>query len=605
VNVVVDGMHINSGGPNGMDPALSYIPRSQLQSLEVVRGIAPVSSGTESIGGTIIAHSKLGEFGSKDIFENKLNFVLGVADVNTSNTGNLLINRANKNHRFHAFGISEKAKNTKIPGGVIKPSGYQRRNFGIGYGFRHDNNHEISFNFRRNSTESAGTPALPMDIDYIKTDLVDLEYNGNIGNKAVHAKLYHSDVEHEMSNFRLRQPVSATKTRLNQASSDGLGYRFDMTFDFLRGDLMLGVDGHFDGHQSTIIDPVNNKTFKVKNFNDVERNVIGLFVEWEGQVAELTKLQFGTRFNQVKSNAGTVYHSMAGMMAAIKTLQNRFNDANKNQTDNNVDAVLKLSHGFSKQLSISLDAGLKSRAPSYQERYLWMPLQSTNGLADGHNYVGNITLKSEKAKELGVGLNWKNRNNYVAPQLFYRKVDDFIQGTPATDAVVKMVSTSNGDANPLQWDNVNAIFYGLDMDWGMKLNSDWRIDGVISYVRGERDDISDNLYRIAPLNGTTSIQRVKAGTKMGVEVVAYAQQNKVSVTNDEKQSGGYSYFNLFGSTHLMKNVELSGGIGNIFNKAYASHTAGTNRVADSGVVLGKRIPGAGRNYYLTLSYQLK
>ena len=98
VNVVVDGMHINSGGPNGMDPALSYIPRSQLQSLEVVRGIAPVSSGTESIGGTIIAHSKLGEFGSKDIFENKLNFVLGVADVNTSNTGNLLINRANKNH---------------------------------------------------------------------------------------------------------------------------------------------------------------------------------------------------------------------------------------------------------------------------------------------------------------------------------------------------------------------------------------------------------------------------------------------------------------------------------------------------------------------------
>jgi iron complex outermembrane receptor protein len=39
VNTLVDGMHISTGGPNGMDPPLSFIPRSQLDSLTVVRGL--------------------------------------------------------------------------------------------------------------------------------------------------------------------------------------------------------------------------------------------------------------------------------------------------------------------------------------------------------------------------------------------------------------------------------------------------------------------------------------------------------------------------------------------------------------------------------------
>ena len=42
---------------------------------------------------------------------------------------------------------------------------------------------------------------------------------------------------------------------------------------------------------------------------------------------------------------------------------------------------------------------MKTRAPSYQQLYLWVPLQATNGLADGHNYVGDINLDSEKAYE--------------------------------------------------------------------------------------------------------------------------------------------------------------------------------------------------------------
>ena len=87
VNVMVNGIRINTGGPNGMDPALSYIPRSQLQSLEVIRGIAPVSSGAETIGGTITATSRSGEFGSGDRLAPSIEISGGGATVNGSGSG--------------------------------------------------------------------------------------------------------------------------------------------------------------------------------------------------------------------------------------------------------------------------------------------------------------------------------------------------------------------------------------------------------------------------------------------------------------------------------------------------------------------------------------
>lgn len=69
VNKLIDGIKISSGGPNAMDAPLSYIPRAQLESLEVVRGLAPVSSGNETIGGTLSARSQVSQFADSDDFQ--------------------------------------------------------------------------------------------------------------------------------------------------------------------------------------------------------------------------------------------------------------------------------------------------------------------------------------------------------------------------------------------------------------------------------------------------------------------------------------------------------------------------------------------------------
>jgi iron complex outermembrane receptor protein len=260
-------------------------------------------------------------------------------------------------------------------------------------------------------------------------------------------------------------------------------------------------------------------------------------------------------------------------------------------------------HPAGTQANLILEAGYKTRSPSYQERYLWLPLQATNGLADGNNYVGDINLDPEKAWEVGLGLDWYGARAYVEPRVFYRKVDDYIQGTPATDPVVIAVSTMGGDPTPLQFSNVDARLYGADADWGVTLTDNWSLDGVVSYVRGERDDIHDNLYRIAPLNGSASVTYRRNRWWASLEGVVYAKQDKVSKTNNEKKTDGYQLLNLRGGIEIAQNLFINAGVENIFDSSARNHLAGINRVAESDVGLGKRLPGPGRNYFATLEYR--
>ncbi len=62
LRIKVDGMDLISACGNHMNPALSYIDPSKSESIQVFSGLAPVSSGGDSIGGTILVDSAAPEF---------------------------------------------------------------------------------------------------------------------------------------------------------------------------------------------------------------------------------------------------------------------------------------------------------------------------------------------------------------------------------------------------------------------------------------------------------------------------------------------------------------------------------------------------------------
>lgn len=601
VNVNIDGINIGNACSNNMDAPLHYMPRAFVESVEVIRGIAPVSSGLETIGGTVVADSRLSRFTDGDAFELHGNVNAGGQSVDDGFAASGLVSVANSRHRLHVGANREEGDDREFGDGTIVPTSYERTAFDTGYGFR-GGAHELAFDYRRNDTGPTGTPALPMDDIYSDANLFRSRYDGRIGAVDMLGKLYYTDIDHRMSNYELRAAMPGRR-RFTLASSNALGYQAEAMVALAGGNLKLGADGHLLDYRADIGDP-DNPMFFLRNFNDLERDRYGAYAEWTAPSTGRIGGLIGLRWTHVAMDAGRVDASMAMMMPALATLRDRFNASDRSVDDDNIDAVAIAEYRFSDATTLELGVAHKTRSPANQERYLWSPLEATGGLSDGNLYVGDVDLDPEHAWQLELGLDWRAKRVYLTPRAFYHHVDDYIQGVPATDPIEVMVATMNGDATPLKYANVDARLWGVDANWGVQLTDAWFIDGVVSWVRGERRDIDDDLFRIAPLNALVDLGYRRPRWSATAEGVFYAPQNDVSATNGERASDGYALLNLY-AQYLLPDLGLSvsAGIENVLDRTYRPHLNGINRVLASDVAPGTRLPGDGVNAFVQVAWR--
>ena len=397
---------------------------------------------------------------------------------------------------------------------------------------------------------------------------------------------------------------------------------------FSLGEIAFGVDGYLATHDSVISNP-SDAMFEVVNFNNVQDDRFGIFTEWQNQYGQ-TDVQFGVRVKHAIANADEVNTSMANMPMAGMTpnmedkhsgmgnmngmpsmaelardLEDDFNNADRKISDTNVDIALSTQTQLSESLSLYIGAGVKSRAPSYQERYLWTPMESTGGLADGHTYIGDINLESETAYQGDLGLTWQSSDFMIAPHIFYQNIDNYIQGTPMgmEDSSAKMMaSMMSGDDNPLKFSNVDAKLYGADVNWYYNITDNFQLSGIASYVKGERRDIDDNLYRIAPLNGQISFSYHDENIITNLTLVAVAAQDDVSAMNTEQATSGYGLVNIDVEYFVTSEVTLRGGVDNLFDREYKNHLGGYNRVKEVGTPVMTRLPSEGLSAWIEATY---
>jgi iron complex outermembrane receptor protein len=243
------------------------------------------------------------------------------------------------------------------------------------------------------------------------------------------------------------------------------------------------------------------------------------------------------------------------------------------------------------------------------ERFAWLPTEASFGLADGNIYVGNQALRPEVAWIAEAGFDWQGDWVTLRPTLYFRRIDDFIQGTPfdATPGVinspVEMVANMNGDPTPLMFRNTDAELYGADLDFIARPLASLELAGTASIVRGERRDIADDLYRIPPASLRLSATWATGALSLGAEVFAAADQNSVSQTNDELRGDGYATLGLFARYAFSEGLAIEAGVENLLDERYAPHLAGRSRVGASDVPLGERLPGPGRGLWARLTAQ--
>ena len=84
-------------------------------------------------------------------------------------------------------------------------------------------------------------------------------------------------------------------------------------------------------------------------------------------------------------------------------------------------------------------------------------------------------------------------------------------------------------------------------------------------------------------------------------MVGVRRQSRLSATNSEQETPGFALVNVTAGWQLAEGLRLSAGIENLLDREYEQHLSGYNRVADSDVPLGSRLPGVGRNVFVRMS----
>jgi len=601
VAVDIDQLGVTSGGPNAMDTPLSYMSPMMTEELVVSRGIAGVSLAPEAIGGHISGKTSRGEFGGDEF---GLSGMLGTrySDNGDITTTAARLTMANQVHRISVIAEFDDGDDIATPEGRIRPSRLSRDRYDLSYAFSGRGRHLLAYAGKLD-TGNTGTPALPMDILLIDTELFGAQFGIDVSAQlTIDGRFSYNDVEHEMDNFSLRQGPAAPMHRLNTASGSGSQFHLAANLDRGVSEWVFGVDGIGADHESIISNP-NNPMFQVNNFIDVKRDLFGVFGEWTRRL-ERGEFEIGLRYNRVATDAGeTSATGMMGMMAAnVNLLAASFNESKRDLNWGTFDGVVKYHHRLADSTEWTFEVGRKSRAPSYQELYLWLPLQATGGLADGRTYIGNRGLKAERSTEVVVGVSTYVGRLALSPQVYYRRVTDYIQGVPSTNMLANMVATMMSGRTPLQFDNVDAEIFGFDAAWRFELNEALLVDGIVSLVRGRRTDVQDDLYRLSPFNVRFGLTYSIADWSLKSEIAAYARQDFVSSYNEESETPGYWLVNLGLTWNPQASLRVEARMDNLLNETYQDHVTGINRVANTDIPSGMRLYGAERTLSVGLIY---
>lgn len=585
VRVRVDGMSITPACPNHMDPPLHYAGLEALESLEVIVGATPVSQGGDSLAGSVEAKSRPPRFAADAAWQPAARVELGYASGNDAMQAALEAGAYNDVLSLRYLGGYQDAGNYDSARGEVADTGYTNARHALSAAYRHGSGvWEVEAGTHR--ATDVGTPTLPMDMVRDDADRIRLGFRGDTPLGQLEAALYRHEIDHLMDNFSLRPLMMGANPMQAPATSDDTGLTLALANPAAAGTLKLGMEIHandFDMIQQNVATSAIQDTF-----NGSSRDRYGVYGEWEGGIAPSWRMNAGVRGEFVRMDTGDVENTFMADPTA-------FNARDHKLSDTNLDATLALSRGLQKGVSLEGALTRKTRSPSILERYLWTPTSASAGQADGRTYLGNLDLDPEVAHGVNLGIKLRQPTLRAQAGVFWQDVSDFIQGQPHPTLV-----DSKG-LPVLQYTNVNARLWGAEASLNKQFGA-LDLGTWASFVRGENTDNGDNLYRLAPLRGGVSADYRMQAWRIGGEWVVSARKEDVAAYNAEQETPGYGVLNLRAGVSPRKDLNLSAGVDNVFDKLYYDPLAGVNYVGGSSVPVGTIMPAMGRSLYVKMDW---
>jgi len=586
INVLIDGVRVYAACPNRMDPPAFHVDFSEVERIEVIKGPFDVRH-QGSMAGLVNIITKKPEEG----FRIKLNASAGSFNyINLSpvvsyadDKFSILVGYSYKYSKPYKDGdgrrVTEYA-NPRYKLEFINSKAFEINTYWTKLGFKPIKNHNVEFSYTRQDARHVLYPYLMMDAIYDKTDRFNMNYQiDGISDmlKSLKFQFYYTRVDHPMDNSLRNAPVYM---RTN-AKTKTYGGRLEANL----GDLTLGFEAYKRNW-----DAVNYRGTTVQYaIPDVDTENFGLYGEYKKNLSDRLRLVAGLRLDTTKTKADS---SKANTNLYFDYKDTRSTSKRDTYPSGNVQLFYELQKGT--ELFVGL--GHSVRVPDAQERYFAL----IRPPAVGSDWVGNPELKPSRNTELDLGIKHSTDKALIRATAFYSFVQDYI--TVHEQRKVNNVSgTPNNRAR--SYENVDAQFFGGEVDLRLSLTQELFLFGGMSYVQGrketkpEKNIRSSRVAEIPPLKTRLALRYDKGMYFGEVETILSATQNRVDEDLRERKTSGYGVVNVKVGGNF-KGFTLSAGIDNVFDKKYFEHLSYLRDPFRAGV----KVPEPGRTFYVNVSY---
>jgi iron complex outermembrane recepter protein len=626
VKVLVDGADITAACANHMNPPLSYISANQVQSMNVVAGISPVSVAGDNIAGVIQVNSIDPQFNNSNRLTWHSGYVSG--QYRSNNQGKSVgVGASFASSWFSldyqgAYDDAQSYQNGR--GEKVLDTLYRAQNHSLTAAFQ-DDKQQLAVKLNHQSIPFQGFPNQYMDMTDNKSLGLTSQYQRQIEQGEFEAQFNWHQVNHEMGFFSNEKvgmmPMNTDakdvsyqlQWRLALASEQHLilghayyDYRIEDWWPAIEGSMMMGPNDYI-------------------NINDGQRQRVAAFAELEQQLNSNWQLSTGIRIEQVVTNAGEVAGysdgmsmggmgtNMGGMMDVNVAAAQAFNALDRKQSDTLIDISVLTRYKLSPSDSFEFGIARKNRAPNLYERYSWgrstMATTMIGWFGDGNGYVGNPELKPETAHTVSVGYNMNARDDVwqFSANLWYTNVSDFVDAD-----IIGSFNNGESDAtkrNILQFTNLDATLYGSQFETVYQLTNTSSLGLIglnfkLSTTHGKRDKSNEPLYQIKPLQTELSLQQQKGDWQNALEWQWVAKKDSVDERRIENTTDGYHLINLTSQTTI-GSLKLSFSVTNLFDQYYQLPLGGVSiaEYKKDGALGYQQLSGEGRSFNFGLNYQ--
>jgi iron complex outermembrane recepter protein len=603
INITLDeGIHIEGGCPNRMDPVLAHIQPGDIQRLEIAHGPYQLRYGP-ALGSSIRVTTR-----KENLFSHKKIQATSLSGYDEGRSGfrqHLALWGSSGNIFYRVSGGYMNYGNYTDGNGAEWNTGFIKYGTSADAGIRFAKNHQLELSYKGSFARDVLFPALPMDETADNTNILSVVFtsrNPDQTDELFKISAHHSMVYHEMDNSHRPQysavvpPWQGLMQAVAKVDARSSGVRIIKYKKFKNYMLEGGYDIHHtykDGKRFVkMIMQMDGQEFISERISNLWKNArslnTGLFAGISGK-GELLQISAALRADLNHSNSGDTLFLEKDLIIYYdaRPITHAFWSISTN-----------VARQFTERLKLSLGLGRSVRPADLSERYI----QFLATGFDRYDYLGNPKLSPEVNYQADLMLEYTVESFHFFTNLFRADIRNFISGQFLPPSVAR--PQSMGAPGVKQFENMKqAIFYGFESGLSAEPLAGMKVSLNIGYtyayfpaiekilldngqVIGTEMLINDPIPEMPALESNFRFSYLISDWHIepSFEVRAVASQKQISEASYEAATPGFIIPNFGLAWQPLNSIRIMAGVNNLFNKAYYDH-------------LNRRIIGTGENFY--------